>query len=125
MRTQCKDCARSSFQPGQNIVEMRKIDIIVELDILKVKYRRKGKKTAELRRILRKARKEKNPPNGNASNTKKKRKVTVLKISVNPPNGNASTVVGTIVAKKRPRVEDTDITMIHDFQITASSYAQV
>ena len=99
--------------------------MMVELDILKVKYRVRTK-IAELRRILRKARKEKNPPNGNVSNTKKrKRKVTVLKISVNPPNGNASTVVGTIVAKKRPRVENTDITMIHDFLVTASSYAQV
>ena len=99
--------------------------MMVELDILKVKYRVRTK-TAELRRILRKARKEKNPPNGNVSNTKKrKRKVTVLKISVNPPNGNASKVVGTVVAKKRPRVEDTEITMIHDFQITASSYVQV
>jgi len=104
---------------------MRKIDIIVELDILKVKYQRKMK-TAELRRILRKARKEKNLPNGNVSNTKKrKRKVTVLSISVNPPNGNASKVMGTIVVKKRPRVEDKEITMIHDFQVTASSYVQV
>ena len=101
--------------------------MMVELDILKVKYRVRTK-TAELKRILRKARKEKNPPNGNVSTTKKKkrkRKVTVLKISVNPPNGNVSKVVGTIVAKKRPRVEDIDITMIHDFQITASSYVQV
>ena len=99
--------------------------MMVELDILKVKYRVRTK-IAELRRILRKARKEKNPPNGNVSTTKKKkRKVAVLKISVNPPNGNASKVVGTIMAKKRPRVEDKEITMIHDFQITASSYAQV
>jgi len=126
MRSQCKECARSSFQPGQIIDKMRKIDMMVELDILKVKYRRKGTKIADFRRILHKARKEKNPPNGNVSTTKKrKRKVTVLKISVNPPNGNASKVVGTIMTKKRPRVEDIDITMIHDFQITASSYVQV
>jgi len=83
-------------------------------------------KTAELKTILRKARKEKNHPNGNALTTKKrKRKVTVLKILVNPPNGNASKVVGTVVAKKRSRFEDKEITMIHDFQITASSYVQV
>ena len=125
MRHECKDCARSLFQPGQIIDKMRKIDMMVELDILKVKYRVRTK-IAELRRILRKARKEKNPPNGNVSTTKKKkRKVAVLKISVNPPNGNASKVVGTIMAKKRPRVEDKEITMIHDFQITASSYVQV
>ena len=125
MRSQCRDCARSSFQPGQIIDKMRKTDIKVELDILKVKYQRRTKIT-ELKRILRKARKEKNPPNGNVSTTKKKkRKVTVLKISVNPPNGNVSTVVGTIVAKKIPRVEDKEITMIHDFQIMASSYVQV
>jgi len=124
-RPQCKDCARSSFQPGQIIDKMRKIDMMVELDILKVKYRVRTK-TAELKRILRKARKEKNLPNGNVLTTKKrKRKVAVLSISMNPPNGNASKVVGTIVAKKRSRFEDKEITMIHDFQIAASSYVQV
>jgi len=105
---------------------MRKIDIMVELDILKVKYRRSKTKTAEFKRILRKARKEKNPPNDNASTTKKrKRKVTVLKASANPPDGDTSRIKGTVVVKKRPRVEDNEITMIHGFQITASSYVQV
>jgi len=101
-RSTCKDCAHSSFQPGQIIDNMRRIDMMVELDILKVKYRAKETKVADLRRILRKTRKRKHPS-----------------------NDNVSKVMGTMVAKKRPRVEDIEITMIHDFQITASSYVQV
>ena len=40
----------------------------------------------------------------NANQKKKKRRVTVLSISVTPPNDNASKVAGTMVVKKRPRV---------------------
>ena len=100
-RSQCKECARAIFIPGQNIDEMRKIDIRVELEMMKV-LKVSQMNIGQLRTTLRDARQTK---------SLRKRKRT----------GRMKTVVAKrkILPRETLRTEDTEVTYIHEFEIIA------
>ena len=101
-RSTCKECACAVFVHGQNINEMRKIDLLVELEMMKV-MKVSQMKIGQLRTTLRDARQTK---------PLRKRKRT----------GRMKTVVAKrkILPRETLRTEDTEVTYIQDFEIIAS-----
>ena len=98
-RSKCKECGCKAFVHGQDIDKMRKIDLLVELDILNVK-KVSRLKIGQLRTRLRVAR-QKNPL--------RKRKLT----------GTIKTVIAKKHCTPSYRFVNVDITRIGNIDIIA------